>query len=192
MDTLIYLKNLLTDGYIASITPTSKFVVKRVCEKINFFESKLIVEYGPGTGIFTWSLLKEMTDQCSLIAVERNSNFCRFLKKNIRDPRLAVFHDSAENILDILKSRNGSSEPQADCILSGIPFSLLSRKTKMAILRNAYSALRPGGKFLAYQAFFQFPAHLKSPLKEIFQDVRARYVMPCLPPLLILEATKNI
>ncbi len=192
INTLIYLKNLITDIHVASVTPTSRFGVERVCEKISFPESKLILEYGPGTGNFTSLLLKNMDEHSKLIAIERNSDFCRILQKSIRDPRLALFHDSAENVLDVLKSCNGAGELKADYIISGIPFSLFSRKRKMTILKNTHAALKKGGKFLAYQAFFQFSDILKTPLEEIFGEVQAQYYMLSLPPLLILEAVKKV
>jgi phospholipid N-methyltransferase len=180
----------MTDIYIGSVTPTSKFGVERVCEKINFPESKLIVEYGPGTGIFTKYLLKNMSSDSKIIAIERNKILCQALKRKIHDPRLLVFQDSAENILQILKSCNGSIELQADYIISGIPFSLIPKETRIKLLKNSHSILRKGGKFLAYQAFFQLPEFLKSPLEDIFPTVRAQYVLPCIPPMLFLEAIK--
>jgi len=191
MNTLRYWKNLLTDIHVASVTPTSRFGIQKVCQKINFPQSKLILEYGPGTGNFTSVFLKNMGENSSLIAIERNSDFCRVLKKTIRDPRLTVFHGSAENVLEILKSCNGSSDLKADYIVSGIPFSLLSHKRRRKILEDTHAALKKGGKFLAYQAFFQSPEVLKSPLKEMFGAVQAEYVILCLPPLIILEAVKK-
>ena len=80
INTLIYLRNLITDIHVASVTPTSRFGVERVCEKISFPENKLILEYGPGTGNFTSILLKNMAKQARLIAIERNSDFCGILK----------------------------------------------------------------------------------------------------------------
>jgi len=191
INTLYYLKNLITDIHVASVTPTSRFGVEKVLEKIDFQEMKLILEYGPGTGNFTEPLLKNMSENSKLIAIEKNSDFCKVLQKNIQDPRMMLFEDSAENVLEILKSCNGASDLKADCIISGIPFSLLSRRKKMAILENTHAALKKGGKFLAYQAFFQFPDILKIPLEELFGDVQAQYYMFSLPPLLILEAVKK-
>ena len=191
INTLHYLKNLITDIHVASVTPTSRFGVEKVLEKIDFQEMKLILEYGPGTGNFTEPLLKNMSENSKLIAIEKNSDFCKVLQKNIQDPRMILFEDSAENVLEILKSCNGASDLKADCIISGIPFSLLSRRKKMAILKNTHAALKKGGKFLAYQAFFQFPDILKIPLEELFGDVQAQYYMFSLPPLLILEAVKK-
>ena len=191
INTLYYLKNLITDIHVASVTPTSRFGVEKVMEKIDFQKNKLILEYGPGTGNFTEPLLKNMNENSKLIAIEKNSDFCKVLQKSIQDPRLVLFEDSAENVLDILKSCNGTGDWKADCIISGIPFSLLSKKRKMAILKNTHAALKKGGQFLAYQAFFQFPDILKIPLEEMFGDVQAQYYMFSLPPLLILEAVKK-
>ncbi|MCX5915544.1 MAG: methyltransferase domain-containing protein [Deltaproteobacteria bacterium] len=191
INTLYYLKNLITDIHVASVTPTSRFGVEKVLEKIDFQKNKVILEYGPGTGNFTEPLLKNMTENSKLIAIEKNSDFCRVLQRSIQDPRLFLFEDSAENVLDILKSCNGAGDLKADCIISGIPFSLLPKKRKMAILKNTHAALKKGGKFLAYQAFFQFPDILKIPLEELFGDVQAQYYMFSLPPLLILEAVKK-
>jgi len=191
INTLYYLKNLITDIHVASVTPTSRFGVEKVLEKIDFQETKVILEYGPGTGNFTEPLLKNMTENSKLIAIEKNSDFCKVLQRNIQDPRMMLFEDSAENVLEILKSCNGASDLKADCIISGIPFSLLSRRRKMALLKNTHAALKKGGKFLAYQAFFQFPDILKIPLEELFGDVQAQYYMFSLPPLLILEAVKK-
>ena len=84
MKTFIYLKNLVTDRYVASVTPTSRFGVDKVCNKIDFSKSDVIVEYGPGTGVFTTVLLKNMPKDSKLIAIERNQNFCRYLKKHIK------------------------------------------------------------------------------------------------------------
>jgi phospholipid N-methyltransferase len=192
MKTFIYLKNLVTDGYVASVTPTSRFGVDRVCNRIDFSRARLIVEYGPGTGAFTLPLLRNMDENSKLIAIERNPNFCRYLNKHIQDPRLLIFQESAENVLDILKTCNGSKDLQADYIISGIPFSFLPRHTKTEILRNSHAALKTGGKFLAYQNFFQFqfPEILKYPVEGIFHNVRTQYVLPNLPPMMVLEAVK--
>ncbi len=191
INTFIYLKTLMKDVHVASVTPTSRFGVKKVCEKINFPETKLILEYGPGTGNFTTRLLENMGERSTLVAIERNFDFCRILKRSIHDPRLAIFHDSAENVLNVLKACNGAGELKADYIISGIPFSLLPRPKKMTILKNTHAALKKGGKFLAYQAFFQLPDILKNPLQEIFGDVQVRYFLFSVPPLLILEAVKR-
>jgi phospholipid N-methyltransferase len=81
MSTLSYVKNFISDKYIASITPTSDFGVRKVCSKIDFSRCGLIVEYGPGTGVFTKYLLQKMGPDSLLILIERNANFAGDLRK---------------------------------------------------------------------------------------------------------------
>lgn len=188
MDTFVYLKNFFSDKYIASITPSSKSAVKQVCDKIDFETSGLIIEYGPGTGAFTAPLLEMMRPGTRLIAIERNRNFYRILKKSILDPRLELFQDTAENVMEIL---GDSGTIQADCIISGIPFSMIPESDRNAILAKTHAALKPGGKFLAYQTFFQPEVCLRAPLRKIFPVVNSEYSFMCVPPLLIIEAMKG-
>ncbi len=188
MKTWTYLKNFVKDPYIASVTPTSGIAVQKVCEKIDFDACRLIVEYGPGMGVFTAHLLKKMKKDSRLIAIERNKNFYQILRKDLPDPRLTVLHDNAENVLEILQS---CKEKKADYIISGIPFSFLPVGKKMEILTSAHSALREGGKFLAYQNFVQTPEHLKNHLGKIFAKLQTQYFFLSLPPLLIFEAVKE-
>ena len=187
MSTLSYMKNFISDKYIASITPTSDFGVKKVCSKIDFSRCNLVVEYGPGTGVFTNYLLARMGPDSLLIMIERNANFAKLLRKKIRDPRAVVVNECASNIRDILEE---FGKPSADYVISGIPFSFLSISLKDRILRNSHAALRPEGKFLAYQTFYQSNNHLKAHLDRIFDFVRVEYEMLNLPPLRIYEARK--
>lgn len=187
MDTITYLKNFVRDKNVASITPTSSIGVKTVCSRINFDSSNLIVEYGPGTGVFSNYLLSKMKSDTRLILIERNKNFDSILKNSIQDPRVVIVNDSAENVLETLRR---CEESQADYVLSGIPFLLLDCEMKHRILKNTHRALRKGGKFLIYQTCFQTNGHLKVHLERFFSEVHSRYEIMNIPPLRIYEATK--
>jgi phospholipid N-methyltransferase len=188
MDTITYMRNFLKDKDVASITPTSPFGVKRVCSQIDFGRSDLIVEYGPGTGVFTNYLLKNMKKNSKLILIERNESFGSILSKNICDPRVTLVNDSAENVLETLRCHNGS---KADYILSGIPFLWFSRRLKDKILENTHRALKDDGKFLVYQTCFQADHHLKFFLDRFFPIVHTKFEIMNIPPLRIYEAMKQ-
>jgi len=53
MGTLTYITTLIKDPAVASVTPSSHFAVQRVCSFIDFRRAALVVEYGPGLGVFT-------------------------------------------------------------------------------------------------------------------------------------------
>ncbi|QGT99728.1 hypothetical protein SYNTR_1135 [Candidatus Syntrophocurvum alkaliphilum] len=172
---------------MASIIPTSKFGIKHVCEKIDFSNCKLIVEYGPATGVFSDFLLKHMPDDANLILIERNPDFAKTLQESFDDKRVMVFNDSAENISDIMHKYTDKS---ANYIISGIPFSFFPSSLTDEIIAKSYEALLPEGKFLAYQTFFQKNAHLKDYLDKYFENVTHAYEPLNIPPMRIYEAVK--
>jgi|WetSurMetagenome_2_1015567.scaffolds.fasta_scaffold373683_1 phospholipid N-methyltransferase len=188
IETLTYVKNFLRDRQVASITPTSQFGVKGLCSTIDFKQTHLIVEYGPGTGVFTNYLLKNMRSDGKLIAIERNKDFGSFLSQTIQDPRAIFFNDSAENVIDTLSA---CKESEADYVISGIPFMWIPEIVKDKIIENTYKALKPGGKFLVYQTCLQMDYHLKDHLEQFFGPVQTRYEIRNFPPLRLYEATKT-
>lgn len=185
--TMAYMRTFLKDRDVASITPTSPFGVRRVCSNINFDRNNVIIEYGPATGVFTDYILKNMKNGSQLIAIERNKDFKSMLQNRIHDPRATIINDSAENVLDALKTCRRSA---ADYIISGIPFFWLPKDIKDKILYNTHRALKEGGKFLVYQTCFQADHHLKVHLERFFPIVRARFELRNIPPLRLFEAVK--
>lgn len=183
MSTITYLKNFIKDKNVASVTPTSSFGVRRICRKIDFTRSLVVVEYGPGTGVFSRAFLNRMTSDSRLILIELNPGFVRQLKK-IEDPRLTIVADDVQNIRRILKD---NEIDKVDYIVSGIPFSFIDPETKENILRISRDVLRPGGKFLAYQT----SKHLLPYLSRLFSNVTTEYEWLNIPPLCFYEARKK-
>ena len=89
---------------IGAVAPSSKFLVKKMVEPINFTDVKCIVEFGPGTGIITLELLRLMPSDSILLAFEINKEFCETLNQ-IKDPRLKIISDSAEKVEEYLAWR---------------------------------------------------------------------------------------
>jgi phospholipid N-methyltransferase len=192
MSTFAYLRNFAKDKNIGSVTPTSAFGVKRVLRAMDFDKARVIVEYGPGLGVFTRRLLERMYEDALLIAIETNGNFARALQAKIEDPRLQVVNDSAENVLTILETYGVTN---ADYIISGIPFSFFPVDLKDRILYNTKQALGEDGRFFVYQ-FLTVPSRrqtdIKQKLAEHMKIVRAQYELFNIPPLRIYEASSGI
>jgi phospholipid N-methyltransferase len=187
MDTIVYLKNMIRDKNVASITPTSSFGIEKVCSKIDFKKRNVVVEYGPGTGVFTKYLLDHLTADSKLILIERNEDFINILNQSFQDPRLFVYHESAEHVEDLLRK---SGEKKADYVISGIPFSFLPPKLRDIVVERSHACLREGGKFLAYQTFYQLDRFLKVYLNKYFRLVYTGFCLRNAPPLRVFEAVK--
>lgn len=183
MSTLAYLKSFFKDKDVASVTPTSRFCVRTVCEPVDFSDDLTIVEYGAGAGVFAEYLLERMTPKSQLIMFETNNILFEKLNK-IDDPRVRCVNRSVEYVGDVLEEKLVGN---VDFIISGIPFSFLKKKVKKSIMRQSRNILKPGGSFLAYQT----SGHLKKPLQETFGNVSTQWEWRNIPPMTVYRSEKR-
>lgn len=184
MSTLAYLKSFFKDKDVASVTPTSQFCVRHVCQPINFNKDITIVEYGAGAGVFSKYLLKHLTPDSKLYLFETNELLLKKLKEDIQDPRVSCSDRSVEFVKELLPE---SERGAVDYIISGIPFSFLDEVTRGSILEQSFEILQEGGKFLAYQT----SGHLKEPLQKTFGNVHTEWEWKNIPPMTVYEAEKR-
>jgi phosphatidylethanolamine/phosphatidyl-N-methylethanolamine N-methyltransferase len=152
---------------VASIVPSSRWLEQRVVRNALIAQAATVVELGPGTGGTTRALLRAMSPQARLLSIELNPQFHAHVSKQVRDARLHVECGSAERIAEYLAARR---LPAPDAIVSGIPFSTMPPAVSERIAAAVAAALRPGGRFVAYQwtpwvARFTTP-HLGEPTLE--------------------------
>ena len=57
---------------IGSVTPSSRYLTRGIVDKIDFANAQVIVELGPGTGVFTRTILNRMSATCKLVVIELN------------------------------------------------------------------------------------------------------------------------
>jgi len=174
--TLSYIKNFLRDQDVAAIAPSSSFLVKRVCKWIDFEKPAVIVEYGPGNGVFSEYMLERMTDDSTLVLIESNPDFVEMLRQTMADdPRVLVVQDRAQRVDEILREHD---IPEADYVVSGIPFSFLDDETTDQLLRTTREVLVEGGTFLVYQNY----NHMEAPLRVHFSEVTKEREFLNIPP----------
>ncbi len=176
--------NFLKDRHVASFFPTTKRTISRICKSINFERNIVIVEYGPGTGVFTKYLLSKMSEKSRIVAIEKNKQLASNIKKEIKDKRLKIINSSAENVGEILKKEGIIA---VDYVLSGIPLSFLTPSQRESLLSNTYKVLKNKGKMLIYQFSKKSIRFLLSHFDSLFC-----YSQPLnIPPLFIFEAEKK-
>lgn len=183
--TFSYIKNFLQDQDVAAIAPSSSFLVQRVCKWIDFEDDQIIVEYGPGNGVFSEFILDRMTTDSTLLLIESNPDFVDTLEEmTADDPRAVVVKDRAERIVEILDDHDIDA---VDYIVSGIPFSFFDEDERHELLTRTRDVLAEDGKFLVYQNY----NHLEDPLREHFSEVTKEYEPRNIPPTMFAyEARK--
>lgn len=184
MSKIDFLKTFIKDRDVASITPSSLHCVKKVCTNIDFSKDIVLVEYGPGDGVFSRYILEKMSPNSKLILIELNTDFYKHLKATIKDPRVEVYNMRAGDVEEVL---NPELIGNIDYVLSGIPFSFLEKSRKRVVLMATKNILKEGGLFLAYQT----SGHLKKPVMEVFGNLETEREILNLPPYLIYRVLKN-
>src|SRR5438132_2468984 len=91
---------------VASIIPSSKALVERVASKIDFSQSRVIAEYGPGEGVHSREIARRMSADSHLLLFELDAAFSRDLKRQFaRDQRVHVIHGDAARLPHELEQR---------------------------------------------------------------------------------------
>ena len=140
-----FLKNPVMVG---SIIPSSRVLIEKMLEPVDWENTKLFVEYGPGVGTFTRPILDLLGQDAKLVTIDTNPDFTKYLTRSIDDPRLVAVTGSAAGVEQILAER---SLGQADYVVSGLPFSTLPPGVGDAIAAATAKVIRIGGAFLVYQ-----------------------------------------
>jgi phosphatidylethanolamine/phosphatidyl-N-methylethanolamine N-methyltransferase len=162
---------------VGAVAPSSKFLVKKMIEPIDFATVKCIVEYGPGTGTITLELLKNMPKDAILLAFEINKEFCDKLQE-IKDPRIKIISDSAEHLVEYLKQNNIE---KVDYIVSSLPFAMIPNSVVKNILAVAKKVLGTTGTYIQYQ----YSLNALRKLKNTFKDVDLNFTPMNIPPAFV-------
>ncbi|SEL62652.1 Phospholipid N-methyltransferase [Sphingomonas palmae] len=133
---------------VGSIIPSSDRLIRKMLAPVDWANCKLFVEYGPGVGTFCRPILDRMAPDATLIAIDTNPDFIRYLDHTITDSRFVAVEGSAADVERIIAEHGHES---ADYILSGLPFSTLPDGVGPAIAAATHRALRKDGAFLVYQ-----------------------------------------
>ena len=133
---------------VGSIVPSSRFTIAKMLGRVDWDNTRLFVEYGPGVGTFCRPVLDRLRRDGMLIVIDTNPDFIDYLKRAITDSRFVAINGSAADVEDIVRAHG---HEKADYVLSGLPFSTLPDGVGPAIAAATHRVLRRGGAFLVYQ-----------------------------------------
>ncbi|MED0679246.1 class I SAM-dependent methyltransferase [Aneurinibacillus thermoaerophilus] len=167
MDKVLFLKSFLRSPLqVASIIPSSPFLVKHITSHINERKPRIVAELGAGTGVLTKALDGKCPSIESLLVFENEENLNRHLQEQF--PHLRIYTD-AFNLPEVMQERNIE---HLDCIVSALPVSWFSAQQIEQLLDMVHSHLKPGGDFI----MFQFSLQMRKHLKRKFNHISIQYV----------------
>ena len=128
---------------VGAIAPSGAALADLITREITA-SSGPILELGPGTGAFTYKLLKRGVRQQDLTLIEYGSDFMKLLQ--LRFPNARVLWMDAGRLTT---ERLYDGTP-VGAVVSGLPLLNMSTRKVVSIVGGAFSYVRPGG------AFYQF------------------------------------
>ena len=111
-----------------------------------------VIELGPGTGVFTRSIIARGVPEHRLALIEYDADFVDKLQRNF--PSANVHRMDATRLQDV-ELFDGE---RAGAVVSGIPLLLMPAQRVVALLEGAFEQLRPDG------AFYQFTYGRDAPI----------------------------
>ena len=169
---------------IGSILPSSKFLAAKMLNHIPLKNTKLIIELGPGTGIFTEKIIEKIGTSTQLIVLELNPDFCKELKAKINLPNVHIKEASADKIGEIMKEFGFE---KADIIISSLPLANFSEELRNSILEIVHESLNEKGSFIQ----FQYSLNAFKNLKKLFPVVKLNFTALNFPPAFVYTCSKR-
>jgi phospholipid N-methyltransferase len=183
----------------ASVLPSSRFLTTAMLGQVNFRKVRNVVELGSGTGVITQEILRRMSADSRLFALEINRNFVGHLRTCCLDPRLTVLHVDASDLLDQLAAHNAGT---VDVVISSLGLTAMTSEHRARIVRQAEACLAPAGIMMQFQYVTsltpvpdlnnrQFRRFQEGEfLRRYFPSVSAKPVFLNLPPALVFTCRK--
>ncbi len=169
---------------VGSVIPSTDALIRHMLSPVDWENTKLFVEYGPGVGTFAPHILEKLRPDATYIAIDLNPDFVDYLKDSFTDNRFRPILGSAADVEQIVKD---SGFEAADYVVSGLPFSTLPSGVGEAIAAATARIMRPGGAFLVYQ----FRARVKDFLLPHFKKIDGEMEWWNIPPCYLFWAWKD-
>ncbi len=184
MSAILFRRFLARPLQVAYVLPSSKALIKRVLEHINFSGSKTLVEFGGGEGCYTREIVKRLGPDSRLLVFELDPQLAEHLRKQFRDdPRVLIYQSDAAHFRDELQKLGVAN---ADYVISGIPFSYIEARKKREILHAVHEGLSAEGLFLVYQVTMELKGHAR-----MFAACEVEYFLANIPPMFVLAFHKT-
>ncbi|OUT57211.1 MAG: hypothetical protein CBB71_16235 [Rhodopirellula sp. TMED11] len=190
-DSITFLKEFLRHPTrVGAIAPSSPGLVRAMVESFDWQTVRNVVEFGPGTGVFTEAVAKNLHPEAKFVAIEQGADMVQTTRQ--RCPDVNVIHGSATDLNSICEA---AGIGQIDAVVCGLPWASFPESLQTEIMDVMLDRMADGATFATF-AYWQgviLPAGLRfsKRLKRSFSEVgRSNTVWRNLPPAFVYRCKK--
>tara|TARA_R110000850_G_scaffold30768_4_gene84999 strand:- start:1120 stop:1698 length:579 start_codon:yes stop_codon:yes gene_type:complete len=181
---------LRNTGQVGAIAPSSDDLAALMVDWLDWENLESVVEYGPGTGVFTEAISRKLQADTSFFAIERDPELARLTRK--RCPEVTVHEDCVSHVPQLCQQ---AGIEKVDAILCGLPWAAFSAELQDRCLDAMFEVLPPGGQFatFAYWQGLMLPAgqRFRRYLKQHFSSVKqSKTAWKNLPPAFVYQCVR--
>lgn len=135
-----FLRHPLLTGAVAASSPA---LARMMTGGIGLERARTVVELGPGTGVFTDAIRREVAPGTRIVAVELNGHLAEQLTRRYRGEPVEIVHGSAADLARLVRY-------PVDAVVSGLPWTVMAEPVRLRILDAVTAVLAPGGVFTTF------------------------------------------
>lgn len=191
MSRIKFLKNFIKKPkQVGAILPSSKYLAKEMVSDIGIDTASAVVELGPGTGAFTRTITKSITNDTRFFVVELNKEIFEHFQQIF--PDIKAYNRCASDLMPMMQEQ-GIDE--LDIVVSGLPWASFPPEVQNKIIDSVVNSLGENGVFttFAYLQGFLLPAahRFRSLLKNRFKTVEtSKVIWRNTPPAFVYRCWK--
>jgi len=170
-----------------SVAPSSNALAKEIVSGVDLANASAVLEYGPGTGVFTPYVLRETPYSCKFVAIELNPSFASHFREIYPGVKL---HEG--NVAEVRQICDDNRISMVDCIVSGLPWASFSHEKQKTYLDATVQVLKPGGQFTTFACVhgLLLPSgrRFARMLRRYFSEVTtSRVIWSNIPPAIVYK-----
>jgi len=170
---------------IGAVAPSSRDLVGAMMDSFDWDRVRTVVEFGPGTGVFTRAVMQRMHGEARFMAIEQSERLASIARQNC--PGAVIRCDTVTNLHRLC---DADSIDTIDAVVCGLPWAAFSDSLQREILDVMTARMSPGGTFatFAYLQGVYLPAgrRFSRRLDDYFSTIRrSPTVWRNLPPAFV-------
>jgi phosphatidylethanolamine/phosphatidyl-N-methylethanolamine N-methyltransferase len=170
---------------MGSVTPSSRFLGRKIAQQVDVHLPGWVIELGAGTGTITKALLDHGVKPERLMAIERDRKMSTHLQQHM--PNIRVVRADALELVEVLEQQKIHKVSTIVCCL---PLLTLPKDVVEAVVTQIFTVLPDGGQMLQYTYGPRSPMSKRLQKQLGLKARRVGQVLFNVPPAVVWSYTR--